>query len=157
MKLSMLIMILLLASISACSFKEPISEANASLEYTPLNTTKSVVNRMLNDIWALERIQSDEVFLVDGIQRPRLEVQLHNMKLIGHDGCNGFFANINYIDNETITFGPIAGTRMFCHPMDIPDRFNQQLNRVKRYQLKDLKLHLFDAEGEELLQFQKID
>jgi heat shock protein HslJ len=111
----------------------------------------------LNDIWALESIQGKKLELVDGIKRPQLEIQLRDMRLMGNDGCNGLFGSINYLDDNKITFGPIAGTRMFCHPMDISDRFNQQLNNVTGYTLKALKLRLLDSAGEELLLFRKVD
>jgi heat shock protein HslJ len=144
---SKLMLIFLLALTTACSLIEP-SDANSK-------TTDAHLR--LNDIWALESIQSEKLVLADGDRRPQLEIQLRDMRLMGNDGCNRFFASINYLDGKKITFGPIGGTRMFCHPMVLPDRFNQQLNQVSGYQLKNLILSFFDSEGKELLKFRKID
>lgn len=158
MNLSKLMVIFLLALLSACSLTEPMPEDASSYKSSlPQELEKTDAKLILNDIWVLESILGEKAVLEEVIQRPQLEIQLRDMKLMGNDGCNGFFANIDYLDNEKILLGPIAGTRMFCHPMDVPDRFNQQLNNVKSYQLKGLKLRFFDSEGEELLQFQKID
>jgi hypothetical protein len=44
-----------------------------------------------------------------------------------------------------------------CQNMDIPDEFNRSLTEVDNYKVQDLKLHLFDKEGKELMQFKKID
>ena len=41
--------------------------------------------------------------------------------------------------------------------MEIPDEFNRTLPEVNNYKVRDLKLHLFDKEGKEVMQFKKID
>jgi heat shock protein HslJ len=148
MNLSKLILIASLALLSACSsvkhtLPEVVENAGAVLQ--------------LNDIWALESIQGEALLLSGDIKRPMLEINLRDMKVIGNDSCNGIFASIDDLDSERITFGPIAGTLMLCHPMEIAGRFKQQLNNVKTYQLKELKLHFFDEAGEELLTFRKVD
>ena len=131
----------------------------SSIKYSLINVLEKAVDAKLrlNDIWALESIQTESNVLADMMQRPQLEIQLRDMKLTGSDGCNRFFASIDYLDDDKITFGPIAGTRMFCEPMAVPDRFNQQLNNVTHYVLEDLTLRLFDSAEKELLSFRKVD
>lgn len=122
----------------------------------------SVVNKIenkiiLNDIWVLEAIQGEIITLTPGTERPRLEIQLSSMRIMGTDGCNGYFGSINYIDEEKITFGPIGSTRKYCAEMTIPDKFGQQMTAVKAYQIEGLKLRLIDESGNEVLLFQKVD
>ncbi|MCK5739526.1 META domain-containing protein, partial [bacterium] len=75
----------------------------------------------------------------------------------GNDGCNSFTGGIKTVDSEKLTFGPIAATRMACPNMDIPNKFNQHINRVQTYSVKQLKLYLYDLQGTELFVFKKID
>ena len=150
MKIYKLVTMSLLALITACSVIQSTDSGN-QVEKKPDAKLR------LNDIWALEKIQGKSISLVDGMQRPQLEIHLRDMKVIGNDGCNHFSGNISLLNESEITFGPVMGTRMFCQAMDGPDRFNQQLNKTAAYQLNDLRLHLLDSEGKELLLFRKID
>ena len=138
---------------------EQVPADASAIKYTLLNVLEKTIDvkLRLNDIWALEGIQGETITLVDGVQRPSLEIQLRDMRLMGNDGCNRLFSSINYLDDDKINFGPIGGTRMFCHPMDIPDRFNQQLSKITNYTLEGLTLRLLDSAGKELLVFRKVD
>lgn len=111
----------------------------------------------LNDIWALEKIQGESISLVDGLQRPQLEIHLRDMKIIGNDGCNHFSGSISLLNESEITFGSVMGTRMFCQGIEFSKKFNSHINSVQSYVIKDLSLYLFDEQGSELLSFRKID
>jgi heat shock protein HslJ len=76
---------------------------------------------------------------------------------MGVDGCNHFNGPIRQVDSTMLVFGPIAGTRKMCVHMQVPDRFNQLLNQVRSYQLRELKLFLYDEQQNELMSFQKTD
>ncbi len=84
---------------------------------------------------------------------PQLEINMEELKYTGNDGCNNIFGGITELDQEILVFGMGAGTRMMCQNMEIPDLFNQTLPRVASYKIKKNKLHLFDKEGNELMQF----
>ena len=79
------------------------------------------------------------------------------MRISGDDGCNNFTGGIKAIDSNKIMFGTIAVTRKACIDMDIPNRFQQNINNVQTYSIEDLKLYLFDDQGDELFAFKKID
>jgi heat shock protein HslJ len=111
----------------------------------------------LHDIWALESIKSKQLNLGDRQKRPRLEINLQKMIISGNDGCNNFFGGIENIDSEKLIFSNIAVTRKACIDMDIPNRFHQHINNIQTYSIKDMKLHLFDNQGNELFGFKKID
>ena len=142
MNIYKVVTISLLALVSACSAIEPANREDLL---------------RLHDIWALEKMQGELVSINQGLQRPQLEIHLRDMKIIGNDGCNNFSGSISSLDEEIISFGPVMGTRMFCQEMELPDGFNQQLNKVAAYKLDDLRLLFFDTAGEELLIFKKVD
>jgi len=111
----------------------------------------------LNDIWALEKIQGEIITLNDQQARPRLEINLHKMQVTGTDGCNNYSGGIKVLDAERLQFGSMASTRKLCPDMAVANQFNVQMVKAHRYVLEELKLHLFDAQGNELFVFQKID
>jgi heat shock protein HslJ len=154
MNVSKAFLILLTAFLSACSLNDTYQGDDALI--AQLVGDDSNASHILNDIWALESM-AGEALVLDNSQRPQLEIHLREMTLNGHDGCNNFFGSIEFIDNKSIIFGPVGSTRMYCQPMDIADRFNQQFSRIKTYELNGLRLKFLDAQGEELLQFVKID
>lgn len=154
MNLFKMALLLLSAVLSACA-STPSNQASDALS-VPRAGDDGQASWVLNDIWALESI-GKKPFVLETSQRPQLEIHLREMTLNGHDGCNHFFASIEFVDDQTISFGPIGSTRMYCQPMDLPDRFNQHFNRTASYALEGLTLRLLDAEGKELLQFRKID
>ena len=144
--ISKFLVIVMLALTSGCSLttvsETRLLETNTSETNTSEKQNSVNAKLRLNDIWALESIQEETLVLADGDRRPQLEIQLQDMRVMGNDGCNSYFASIKYLDDKKITFGPMGSTRMFCHPMVLPDRFNQQMNKVSGYLLKNLKLRL---------------
>ena len=112
----------------------------------------------INDIWVADLIQGESLELgTDGITLPRLEINVGEMRYTGSDGCNNFNGGLIELDEHTIRFGLAAGTRMMCTNMKIPDLFNTTLPEVMNWKIKDNRLHLFDAEGKELMQLKKSD
>ena len=150
--------ILVLASfLSACSLYSSDSSENSKTDSDAIvEGEKSSANLRLHDIWALETIKGETVDF-DSIERPSLELNLTEMKVMGTDGCNNFFGGIERLDGKDISFGPIAGTRKYCTPMTVPDLFNKQINNVSTYEIEGLKLRFFDAAGDELLGLKKVD
>lgn len=115
------------------------------------------VKLRLNDIWALEKIQGELISIGKRIERPRLEIHLQDMRIVGSDGCNNFSGAIRSLVADKITFGPVASTRMYCQEMAVPDQFNRHIGRIHSYRVNELNLYLFDEQGDELLSFKKID
>lgn len=90
-------------------------------------------------------------------KRPQIEIDVQKMTISGNDGCNNFFGGIETVDSEKLVFSNIAVTRKACIDMDIPDRFSQYINTIRAYSITDLKLHLFDDQGNERFVFKKAD
>ena len=92
----------------------------------------------------------------DGIDIPRLEIVASEMKYTGSDGCNNFMGGLVVLDDEHLKFGIAAGTRKMCMEMKIPDQFNERLPLVNSYLIKKQVLYLLNADGEQVMQFSKV-
>ncbi|MBZ2168183.1 DUF4377 domain-containing protein [Marinobacter sp. F4216] len=111
----------------------------------------------LNDLWVLERVGGETLVLENERMRPRMELNLHDMAVMGFDGCNNYRGAIQRVDASELVFGPLASTRKACIDMRIPAQFGANLDQVRSYTIKGTQLSLNDGEGRELLGFQKTD
>ena len=108
--------------------------------------------------WSL--LQLHDVVLperTEGYTTPQLEIQVGDMRYLGNDGCNNYQGGIIELDEYVIRFGVSAATRMMCESMEIPDLFNASLAGIRTWEIKENKLHLFYAEGKEVMQLEKTD
>ncbi|MCE4564288.1 META domain-containing protein [Maribellus sp. CM-23] len=124
---------------------------NELLEFTKGTEAKV----LLNDIWVAEWMEGQ--YLDNETDLPRLEINSTKMEAAGTDGCNNLHGRISELTNTKLTFGVMAGTRMMCADMNIPDKFNQLLPKVRSYKISELKLSLFDEQGEVLMILRKVD
>lgn len=134
----------------------------SSIEYILVRILQKEQDKrlVLNDIWVLEKLKGKTInrgIDNDQLKMPQLEFHVGEMRYTGTDGCNNIFGGILELNEKTLRFGIGAGTRMMCQHMEVPDEFNRTIPQVNSYEVKDLKLHLLDADGIELMQFQKID
>jgi heat shock protein HslJ len=114
----------------------------------------------VHDIWVVQSIEGNQVQQPEknsGLNMPSIEINLTEMKIMGTDGCNQFFGPIKNIEEEIIEFGPMGSTMKMCVNMDLPDKLNQAMGKVARYNRTGLYLTFFDSDGNELLQFKKVD
>ena len=112
----------------------------------------------LNDVWLAEHIRGEAlVETKPGSTLPRLEINVGDMIYTGSDGCNNYNGGIIELDEHNIRFGIAAGTRMMCEDMKIPVLFNTTLPEVMSWKIQENNLHLFDADGKELMQLKKYD
>lgn len=114
----------------------------------------------INDIWVATSIGGEAIEMNEDLgknQNPQIEIHIAEMRIMGTDGCNNFNGGITTFDDGIIEFGPIAGTRMMCADMTIPDQFNVVLSQAKKYKIENLLLTFFDDQNKELIVFKKID
>lgn len=112
----------------------------------------------LHDIWVLENFGDGAVMDFTKLKsRPRLEFFVAEKRLGGTDGCNRIMGSLETVDQTNLVFGPLAGTKMMCPDMEIPDRLKEVLTATRRYELRELKLLLLDDKNQELARFQKVD
>lgn len=109
----------------------------------------------LNDTWALKSINNEAIDSETFQKQPILEIQLNKMKIFGNDGCNNMFGSIKSLNENNITFGALGGTKMACPNMEISSKYTSALGKTKTYKIDDLQLYFYDADGNELLRFEK--
>ena len=132
----------------------------SSIEYTLVEILEKRLDLKLriNDIWVAIEINGDTLLADDqGLSLPQLEINVGEMRYIGHDACNNYNGGIIELDEHTIRFGVAAGTMMMCPDMTIPDLFNESLPEVRTWEIEENILQLFDADGREVMLLKKID
>lgn len=75
----------------------------------------------------------------------------------GTTGCNRFNGGFT-VDGASLTFGPVAGTRMACEPraMDQERRFHEALAATRGWRMDGQALLLTDAAGTPVLRLIRI-
>lgn len=115
----------------------------------------------LHDIWALEAIKGKDVDFANKalrLKQPTLEINLTTLRVLGNDGCNDFTGELRTITEKKVRIARLYSTLMACpDEKTIPRRVNKALKNVYQYELRGLKLHLFNAVGREVLRYRKVD
>lgn len=114
----------------------------------------------INDIWLATSLDGEDISMIGANgndKNAQIEIHVAEMRIMGNDGCNNFTGSITNFDEGLLEFGPIAGTRMMCADMTIPDKFNAALTKVKKYELENMKLIFLDGSGNKLITFKKVD
>ncbi|UXX78773.1 DUF4377 domain-containing protein [Reichenbachiella carrageenanivorans] len=110
----------------------------------------------LHDLWVLEEM-GEMVLDVEEQQRPRLEINLYENKIMGFDGCNSYTGSIESVGEKELVFGQIANTRKMCVDMSLSNRFHALMSQVKSYALEEGQLVLKSEADHSLFSFQKTD
>ncbi|MCK4879524.1 MAG: META domain-containing protein [Bacteroidales bacterium] len=116
------------------------------------------MKQSVNDSWVAVVINGENLVTDTIVQAlPQMVIHVDDMRYMGNDGCNNFTGGLIELDKLTIRFGVAAGTRMMCMDMKIPDLFNSILQEVMTWKIIENRLHLYDADGNELMQLKKTD
>jgi len=110
-----------------------------------------------HDIWALKTIGDEDYNSSTTNKHPTLEINTTEMRMNGNDGCNNIFGGIEILTDKELKFAMLAGTRMACPDMEVSNEFNAALAETTSYIIKNSTLHLFNAKGDELITFKKVD
>jgi heat shock protein HslJ len=142
--------------------QENVPADASSIKYTLIKVVekKKDLKLRINDIWVATSIGSEDIYFIGDnsvLKNVQIEIHIADMRITGNDGCNNFTGSITTFDDGFIEFGPIAGTRMMCADMTIPDKFNAALIKVKKYKIADMKLIFLDEEGKDLIALKKVD
>lgn len=135
---------------------------SSSIRYTYVETVEKWLDERMriNDIWALTAInktQMPSAGFLETQEHPRLEINISEMKIFGNDGCNELEGNIITVDENRLELTEISTTKMSCPNMDIPSHYKNALQKVRRYNVKNLELLLYDNKNQEILRFKKVD
>lgn len=131
----------------------------SSLKYTLVEVLEKQHDKKirLHDIWALQTIAGGNFKEGDFSILPQLEINMTTNQVMGTDGCNNFMGSLKTVTEDSLIFGPLAGTRKACINMKNSDQFNKNLNATATYKREELVLYLYDKQGSELLSFKKVD
>lgn len=103
--------------------------------------------------WALTKLGDAPVTLVSGQREPFLQLQASDSRASGFAGCN-MFAGPYQLSGDSLSFGPLAMTRMACAPgMSIEGGYANALRDTKGYKITGGQLTLTDASGKVLASF----
>jgi heat shock protein HslJ len=103
--------------------------------------------------WALTKLGDAPVTLASGQREPFLQLQASDGRASGFAGCN-MFAGPYQLSGDSLSFGPLAMTRMACAPgMNIEGGYANALRDTKGYRIAGSQLVLTDAAGKALASF----
>ena len=97
-----------------------------------------VPDSRLQDIWAITEVDNT-IITPGGIsgEHPRLEINITEGKVFGHDGCNSFRGGME-AQNNVIIFENLASTMMACPEMEISTKITKALSGKKlTYKLEE--------------------
>ena len=140
--------ILFSTAILACSSPEKAGESES--------TQNMETARQLHDIWVLTWMSGyelDAIAFDAGL--PNLELNPGDSSAIGFTGCNQLNCSLKASANGSISFGPLATTKMYC--TNIPESaYLDYLTKTNSYKRDGLTL-TFLADGTEVPRFKKVD
>ncbi len=90
--------------------------------------------------WNLQQLVSEDIEY-SGSEVPYLRFETE--RVTGNDGCNNFFGPYKQ-DNNSLTFGLLASTRMACPQLEGFDlMFHKMLIQTTRYRVSGSRLELY--------------
>jgi len=107
--------------------------------------------------WRLQALQDGaQPTLIAAPERPpELELAADSDRVSGSGGCNRLMGSAQ-LKGNTLRFSQLASTQMACPPevMTFEQRYNQALDRVRRWSIDKRSLLLQDERGRTLMVFQ---
>jgi len=114
--------------------------------------TESVQGELANTRWVPVRLGQRSITGLE--HEPWFALEPRTKQVTGSGGCNKFTGS--YASGEgTLTFGPLATTRMSCAGLETETAFLKALADTRRFRLAGRHLGLDDAHGVELVQLEE--
>jgi copper homeostasis protein (lipoprotein) len=115
--------------------------------------TATAAVELLGTEWKLIQLGDAPVDVTDLGRRPSFTLTADG-RVAGFDGCNRM-AGSYQIAGGTITFGPLASTKMACvDGMEVERAFTDALGRARSFLITGTQLELADVEGAPLARFE---
>ncbi len=112
----------------------------------------------VNDSWMLTNIEGKRISISNERERPQLEINIKERKIMGKGVCNRLFGALKNLTAKKIEFGAIGVTRKMCmNNMQLEDQYTKTLGNTAQYAIEAGQLILKDATGKEILRFKKTD
>ncbi|MGB0851321.1 MAG: META domain-containing protein [Bacteroidia bacterium] len=134
-----------LLALSACTMNKDTTE----------NENNSI--NKINDIWVLTELNGNSFDNTSMRKHPTLEVHIAENRVVGNDGCNNFFGGLEKLTEDELKIGMLAGTKMMCPNIQLSNAFTTALQSTTSYKIEEMQLHLYDADGEEIVILKKVD
>lgn len=103
--------------------------------------------------WELEQMHGESIDPGEFAKIPALNFDKAESRISGNSGCNSMSGSYT-INEDKITFGPIAQTKMACQGAG-EGKFMTLFNSVQKFKLQGDKLNLYDGNGSKVLCFKK--
>jgi len=113
-----------------------------------------ILDYRLHDIWALESLNGEEVSVMEGLERPYLEIDSRNSSFLGSASCNQMHGSL-FFEPGLLRFNDISTTRKMC-PGGLEAEFLKTLQSTIHYKIGEGRLTLTNPNGAELV-FRKVD
>ena len=115
---------------------------------------RAVAPGLVHTRWRPVRIGEQRVTVTGQEREPWFVLDPKAKQVTGSGGCNRFTGTFE-AGAGTLTFGPLAGTRMACPSLDRETAFLRALEGTKRFRLAGRRLDLEDAAGVVLMELEE--
>lgn len=128
------------AGMAGCNryFGEYVVSGDEGLTFDKVGSTRMFCDNMEVETKYLNALDEVDSYEVDGLY---LYLKSKGSTVITYK-----------VDEESLKFA-VASTMMMCDNMDTETKFHEALNKVRRFHIQGLNLHLMDANGKKLLDF----
>ncbi len=107
--------------------------------------------------WQLIRLDDSAVVRLPPPHGPHLVLDADSHRISGSGGCNRLVGTYE-VDGDSLTFGPIATTRMACpEGMETETALLSVLAQVRKWSTEAKHMSLSDSTGKTLAQFEARD
>lgn len=111
------------------------------------------IRATLHGRWTLVRLH--DAPLNKMVTVPTMTIDLAKKRFSAYGGCNQFTAQIVSLTNAEINLGTIMGTKKACISKNIETEFQEAVNTIKTYEIKDKTVTFMDESGKKVLEFIK--
>ncbi|MGM9738758.1 MAG: META domain-containing protein [Candidatus Cryptobacteroides sp.] len=99
------------------------------------STGKAVSTADLNGEWTITGAMGSSISGSNGV-RPSINFDTGNSRVSGHSGCNRFMGSFTFNEDgkNSISFSPVAATKMMCPDIETEQKIFQALESAKKIQ-----------------------
>ena len=97
-----------------------------------LEKNESPLLKLSKNNWKVVSIMGETNFE----STPTMSFNTDESKVSGNAGCNRFFGTIQ-VSDTSITFGPLAATKMLCPDMSTEDQFFKTIDKIRKFRFQD--------------------
>lgn len=115
--------------------------------------TQPATEALEGTYWKLMQLHGETVPVYEQQREPSLVLDSEHQRAGGSGGCNRYMGSYT-LEDERISFGQIATTRMACaQGMETEAAFTDALTHVHTWQISGKNLKLYDRDGALLAEF----